>query len=45
MFMAVLAGKGSDNERWNKNAAQWEKMAETADNSNVLFVRSTYDFT
>ena len=38
-FMAVISGKGSGNERWEKNAQQWERMAETADNSNVLFVR------
>lgn len=45
MFMAILAGKGSSNERWLKNSVQWEKMAETADNSDVLFVRNSYDFT
>lgn len=38
-FMAVLAGKGTGDERWEKNAKQWEKMAETADNTDVLFER------
>ncbi len=44
VFMAVLAGKNSDNPRWVKNANQWLKMAETADNSDVLFVRKEFDF-
>lgn len=44
VFMAVLAGKGTGNEKWEKNAEQWLKMAETADNSNVLFVRKVFDF-
>jgi hypothetical protein len=39
LFMSILAGDGSGNERWEKNAAQWKKMAETADNSEVLFIR------
>jgi glycosyltransferase involved in cell wall biosynthesis len=39
LHMAHLAGKGSGNPIWEKNALQWEKMAETADNSSVLFVR------
>ena len=39
LFMALIAGKGTGNQQWEKNAAQWERMAETADNSNVLFVR------
>lgn len=38
-FMATLAGKGSGNPAWEKNAEQWERMAETANNSNVLFIR------
>ncbi len=38
-FMATLAGKGSGNPVWEKNATQWENMAKTADNSNVLFIR------
>lgn len=38
-FMAVLAGDGSGNERWQRNADQWKKMAETADNEDLLFVR------
>lgn len=44
IFMCMLAGKGTGNDRWEKNAAQWEKMAETADNSDVLFVRNRFDF-
>ncbi len=40
LFMADLAGKDSGNERWEANAAQWLKMAETADNRDVLFVRA-----
>jgi glycosyltransferase involved in cell wall biosynthesis len=39
-FMAVLAGKGSGNSTWEKNAQQWENMAKTADNSNVIFIRN-----
>lgn len=39
-FMAVLAGKGSGNPRWESNARQWERMAETATNANVLFLRT-----
>lgn len=38
-FMAELAGKNSGNETWEKNAKQWEKMAEIATNENVLFIR------
>ena len=44
VFMAVLAGKGTGNDGWERNAAQWEKMAETADNGGVLFVRNKFDF-
>jgi len=40
LFMAALAGEGSDNERWRKNAEQWKRMAETASNDNVLFIRT-----
>lgn len=40
LFMAVLAGKDSGNEKWEANAKQWEKMAETASNEDVLFVRT-----
>jgi len=43
-FMAFLAGLGSENKQWDKNGQQWSKMAETADNSNVLFVRKVFDF-
>lgn len=39
LHMATLAGKGSGNPTWEHNAEQWLKMAETADNTNVLFVR------
>lgn len=38
-FMATLAGKGSGNPTWEKNATWWEKAAENCDNTNVLFVR------
>jgi len=41
LFMATLAGKGSGNPTWEKNAEQWERMAKTADNSQVLFIRDT----
>lgn len=40
LFMATLAGKGSGNMSWEKNAQQWEQMATTADNFGVLFVRA-----
>lgn len=39
-FMATLAGDGSGNDKWQKNADQWKRMAETADNTEVLFVRA-----
>lgn len=39
LFMAILAGKGSKNPRWEENARQWEQMAKTATNDDVLFVR------
>jgi glycosyltransferase involved in cell wall biosynthesis len=39
LFMAVLAGDGLGNPRWQRNANQWKKMAETADNEEVLFLR------
>lgn len=39
LFMALLAGEGSGNLDWEANAEQWKKMAETADNRNVLFIR------
>lgn len=39
LFMAVLAGDGSNNDRWQKNADQWKRMAQTADNEDVLFLR------
>lgn len=40
LFMATLAGDGRGNEDWQASADQWKKMAETADNRNVLFVRT-----
>jgi glycosyltransferase involved in cell wall biosynthesis len=40
LFMAVLAGDGTNNPRWQKNADQWKRLAQTADNSEVLFVRA-----
>jgi tetratricopeptide (TPR) repeat protein len=40
LFMAELAGDGSNNPRWQKNADQWKRMAETADNDGVLFLRT-----
>lgn len=40
LFMAEIAGDGSGNSRWQSNADQWKKMAETANNENVLFVRT-----
>lgn len=39
LFMAVLAGDGSGNPRWQRNADQWKRMAESATNENVLFLR------
>jgi glycosyltransferase involved in cell wall biosynthesis len=39
LFMAEIAGDGRGNERWQKNADQWKRMAETASNEDVLFVR------
>lgn len=39
LHMAFLAGDGTGNERWEKNAQQWKRLAETADNADVLFVR------
>ena len=40
LFMATLAGDGSGNPRWQANADQWKRMAETADNGEVLFLRT-----
>lgn len=40
LFFAVLAGEGTGNEGWERNAKQWRKMSETADNQGVLFVRA-----
>lgn len=39
LFMSTLAGAGSGNPTWEGNAMQWARMAETASNSAVLFVR------
>ena len=43
-FMAFLAGLGSENKSWDENGKQWAKMAETASNEGVLFVRKEFDF-
>lgn len=40
IHMAKLAGRGSGNPIWEEKANQWEKMAETADNRQVLFIRN-----
>jgi glycosyltransferase involved in cell wall biosynthesis len=40
LFMATLAGDGSNNPRWQRNADQWKRMAESADNEDVLFLRT-----
>ena len=40
LFMATLAGDGTGNPRWENNARQWKEMAKTADNNDVLFVRT-----
>lgn len=40
LFMATLSGDGKGNERWQKNADQWKRMAETAENFDVLFIRN-----
>lgn len=39
LFMSTLAGDGSGNFKWEENARQWKRMAETATNDDVLFVR------
>lgn len=43
MFMAEMAGEGSGNAKWEANAAQWRRMAATANNYDVLFVRQQLD--
>ncbi len=40
LHMAAMAGDGSENRRWQANADQWKRMAATATNDEVLFVRS-----
>lgn len=40
LFMARLAGEGTGNARWEANAAQWKRMAATATNDHVLFLRT-----
>jgi glycosyltransferase involved in cell wall biosynthesis len=40
LFMATISGAGSGNPRWEANALQWKRLAETADNRDVLFVRN-----
>ncbi len=39
LFMAQIAGDGYGNEKWQKNADQWKRLAETADNYDVMFKR------
>lgn len=39
LHMAVLAGDGTGEPRWERNAAQWKRLAESATNEDVLFVR------
>jgi len=39
-FMAIVAGEGSGNERWEKNAKIWRQMSYIADDSDVLFKRN-----
>ncbi len=38
-FMAIISGKGSGNPRWEANARQWDRLADSADNNDVLFIR------
>jgi len=38
-FMIMLCGDGRGNHRFQANADQWKKMAMTANNEGVLFVR------
>lgn len=38
--MVWVSGDGLGDEKWQKNADQWKKFAELADNDNVLFVRT-----
>jgi glycosyltransferase involved in cell wall biosynthesis len=40
LFMATISGDGTGNPKWEANARQWKKMAETADNRDVLFIRN-----
>jgi hypothetical protein len=37
--MAEISGDGRGNETWQKNADQWKRLAATAENHNVLFLR------
>lgn len=39
LFMAELSGDGRGVARWQANADQWKRMAASADNEDVLFVR------
>lgn len=39
LFMAEISGDGRGNPAWQKNADQWKRLAETATNEDVLFVR------
>lgn len=40
LFMAVLAGEGHTNKLWDNNGKQWHRMADTASNEGVLFIRN-----
>lgn len=40
LFMAEIVGDGRGNEKWQSHADQWKRMAETANNDGVLFVRT-----
>lgn len=40
LFMAKASGEGSGNHKWEENARQWKRMAETATNDDVLFIRN-----
>ena len=39
LFMAQIAGDGLGNEKWQKNADQWKRMAASADDYDVMFKR------
>ena len=39
-WLAMLSGDGRGNDRWQKNADQFKRMAATAENHDVLFLRT-----